>query len=518
MGDGVSIVIPSAHRHRLDLLAATLEGMQRCAGVEQIIVSELGTEPCAIDVARAHGAEHVFSPDHGAFDRARALNAGSALARGREIFWCDGDFLFDTGFVSRAQREMRACRADYFYPHSRMDYLDETSTRAVLAGALHPRDAVSIRTMLPMTGNPGGMGMVRAEFVRRYGGMVDGFRGWGCEDHGWLRKAVLLGKTDVSRHPEQRVWHLFHPDGGSHSERALVEAARRNPHYQRNMLLMNQINAIPSGEEFLRHFPPPAHFPLPWGAHARLALVAAAASAEASAGARAAEWAWRLRKVYGFEAQIVFADPRCPDDAVRDLRVDAAVGFADDPAGCHALMAAMSDRLLLLVADVAHPQRVPMPACPAPTILARTPAQLAAWRNRGFPVWHCPWKDGDTAGSDAAPPLTGPLSYLLGATRWWKIRIELDRAALPAPALDRPRFWYVGLHDAGAAEIARQDIGGIELMRAIEDDSRAIVIERAAASPLPPATWTVWPTDRYGRWLEKLSGPAQAVDLGQGWG
>ena len=372
--------------------------------------------------------------------------------------------------------------------------------------------------MAPMTGNPGGMGMVRAEFVRRYGGMVDGFRGWGCEDHAWLRKATLLGKVAVSHDPGQRTWHLYHPDSGSHSERALLDAARRNPHYHRNALLMNQINMIASGEEFLRHFPPPAHFPLPWAANAKLAFVAAAASAEAPAGARAAEWAWRLRRIYGFEAQLVFADPCRPDEAVRELSFDAAVGFAEDAAGCHALIAALGERLTLLAADVPHPGRVPMPAGPAPMILARTAPQAAAWRKRGLPVWHCPWKDGDEAGSDAAPPITGPLSYLLGAKRLWKIRIELDRAALPPSALDRPRFWYVGLHDAAAAEIARQDLGGVELMRAIADDSRAIVIERAAASPLPPATWTVWPTDRYGRWLEKLSGPAQAEDLGRSWG
>ena len=263
MGDGVSIVIPSANRHRLDLLAATLASLRRCGGVEQIIVSELGASPCALEVAREHDAEHLFSHAEGPFDRSRALNAGSALARGREIFWCDGDFVFEPGFVARAQREMRARGADYFYPHSRMDYLDEAGSRAVMAGSLHPRDALSLRTMAPMTGNPGGMGMVRAEFVRRYGGMVDGFRGWGCEDHAWLRKATLLGKVAVSHDPGQRTWHLYHPDSGSHSERALLDAARRNPHYHRNALLMNQINMIASGEEFLHHFPPPAHFPLP---------------------------------------------------------------------------------------------------------------------------------------------------------------------------------------------------------------------------------------------------------------
>lgn len=517
MGDGVSIVIPSANRYRLDLLAATLASMRRCAAVEQIIVAEMGASPCALELAQAQGVEHIFTHMAGAFDRAHMLNSGSALARGKEILWCDGDFLFEPEFVARAQREMRACDADYFYPHSRMDYLGEADSRHVLAGVRHPGDCHPIRSMAPMTGNPGGMGMVRTDFVRRYGGMVDGFRGWGCEDHAWLRKAMLLGKVDVSRHPDQRTWHLYHPDSGSHSERALNQAIRRNPHYAANALLMHRINAIGSGEEFLRQFPPPSHFALPWARSARLLFVVAADSPDMPAAARAVEWGQRIERTYGLGPKIIQADPRSPDGAVRDLDADAILGFADDNAGCHALMAALGTKLMLLVTDAARPARVPLPVGPAPMILARTSAQVNAWRRRGIPVWHRPWRENDAPGSDVAPPLVAPLSFLLGATRLWRIRIELDRTALPAPALDRPRFWYVGLHDTGDAEIARQDLCGIELQSVLADASRPIIIERAAASPLPPATWTIWPTDRHGRWLDKLSGTAQAEDLGHSW-
>lgn len=517
MNDGVCIVIPSANRHRLHLLAATLAGMRKCEGIEQIIVTEMGTTPHAFELAQAHGAEHIFTHSGGLFDRSRMMNAGAALARSREILWCDGDFLFDPHFIVQAQREMRECGADYFYPHSRMDYLGEGDTSDVLAGVRHPRMCQPLRMMAPMTGNPGGMGMVSARFIKRHGGMLDGFRGWGCEDHAWLRKATLLGKVDVSHDPGQRVWHLFHPDSGSHSEQALRVAIRRNPHYAANAILMDRINAIGSGEAFLQQFPKPARLPSPWPAHARLIFVTAASDRRAPAAARAHEWGRRLERVYGLVPRQVLADPSAPDPMVAALHGEAIVGFADDPAGCHALMAALGSRLTLLVSDVARPGNVTIPFQPASMVFARTTAQRDLWAARN-PVWHVTWQADGTGHENLAPPLVPPLSYLLGATRRWKIRIELDRQLLSPCALDRPRFWYVGLHDAEAIEVMREDMGGAELRRALSDSRGPIVIERAAICPTPPATWTIWPTDRHGRWLEKLSGQAVAEDLGRSWG
>ncbi len=516
MAGGVSIVIPSANRHRLHLLSATLAGMRRCDAVEQIVIAEMGSAPHALDLARRYGADYVFTSDGGAFNRSRMMNAGAALARGAEILWCDGDFLFEPSFLLRAQREMRDGGADYFFPHSLIDYLDEQNTQEVLAGRRHPRECGSLRRLAPITGNPGGMGMVRADFLQRHGGMIEGFRGWGFEDHGWLHKARLLGKVCVSHAPEQRVWHLFHADSGSHSERALREAARRNAHYAANAQLMERIAAIRSPEAFARHFPAPKHLSRPWAPHARIVFIAAAQDWNAASARRARGWAQGLERFYGLAVPVGRADPRAPDAAVAMPDADAVVGFADDPVACHALMSALGARLTLLVSDAAQPGDIPLTARPVPMILARRPEQRDAWAARAT-AWHLPWQ-ADTGPADHPPaPLVGALSILLGATRRWKIRIELDRAALPPAALDRPRFWYVGLHDADAVELMRQDLCGAELKFALADPSRPVTIERTANSPLPPATWTVWPTDCHGRWLDKLSGPAAAEDLGLVW-
>jgi Glycosyltransferase (GlcNAc) len=89
----------------------------------------------------------------------------------------------------------------------------------------------------------------------------------------------------------------------------------------------------------------------------------------------------------------------------------------------------------------------------------------------------------------------------------WRLRIGLDRSALGDAAVETPRFWYVGIHDADDVEIARVDADRNELDRALADPGERIVIERQFRSTRRPARWTVWPVDRRGLWTERLSGP-----------
>ncbi|MES2442404.1 MAG: GlcNAc-transferase family protein [Pseudomonadota bacterium] len=95
----------------------------------------------------------------------------------------------------------------------------------------------------------------------------------------------------------------------------------------------------------------------------------------------------------------------------------------------------------------------------------------------------------------------------------WNIRIVLDRETVPPPALDRPSFWYVGFHDGEQQELARADARAAEITRALATNQGAIVLERQIRTAQPPQSWTVWPTDRQGRWLGKLSGPIDAACL-----
>ena len=95
----------------------------------------------------------------------------------------------------------------------------------------------------------------------------------------------------------------------------------------------------------------------------------------------------------------------------------------------------------------------------------------------------------------------------------WRLRIALDRQALPEAALDEPRFWYVGVHDADDVEIARHDADRQEVNGALAGGGARIVIERQVRSARPPARWTVWPVDRRGYWTERLSGAVVAEQV-----
>jgi hypothetical protein len=112
-------------------------------------------------------------------------------------------------------------------------------------------------------------------------------------------------------------------------------------------------------------------------------------------------------------------------------------------------------------------------------------------------------------GEEPAPPIPAA-----GPSKQWQVRLALDHEALAPAALDQPLFWYVGFHDAEGVEIARDDAGRAELQQLLSG-GQPILIERRFASPRPPASWTVWPTDRRGRWLGKIERPIDAHTLAQ---
>ena len=93
--------------------------------------------------------------------------------------------------------------------------------------------------------------------------------------------------------------------------------------------------------------------------------------------------------------------------------------------------------------------------------------------------------------------------------REWRLRIVLERAALPPAALADPRFWYVGFHDAEGVEIYRQDAGAEELRIVFAGNAPQIAIARQFSSQRRPVTWTVWPVGRDGEWLDKIVGAAE---------
>jgi len=411
---GLSVVIPFGGRERLGPLEATLSGLRQSIAVHQIIVAEMGSEPVALDLARRWDADHVFIAAPGPFDKARAINTGSLLARQPEILWCDGDLLFGDNFLTRAQQELKARALDFLFPFSRIDYLDDAQSREVRAGARSPADCHPVRVLRPIRGGAiGGVGLVRAQFLRRHGGMIEGFLGWGGEDNAWVHKATLAGRVGATRHTDQIAWHLHHPGSG-----AAAQPWLGNPHYARNVALLGRIQRIRTAAELLRQFPQPEHAAPPWPSQARLAFIAVAEHPDAQAAALASAWAQRLDQAYGGAVQVLPTSAAGLAATLDGLSADAVVAFAGDAAACATLAAALHNRPAIFVpsaTDADADADWPETSAGDCWILARSSEQANQWRRRGVRVWHRAWDDPAPDAAGRMPVVVQPLSMLLGA-------------------------------------------------------------------------------------------------------
>ena len=139
---------------------------------------------------------------------------------------------------------------------------------------------------------------------------------------------------------------------------------------------------------------------------------------------------------------------------------------------------------------------------------ARTFAEYEAYAGLSF---RRRWASAETLADQEPPPPPAPRAP--SQERAWAVRLELAREALPPAALDRPWLWYLGFHDEAYAEIARQDVLRPELNRALAGAEGPIVIERQFVSDREPRTWTLWPADRRGRWLNQITGPLDSSCL-----
>jgi hypothetical protein len=415
--------------------------------------------------------------------------------------------VFGPQFPARALEEFRASGLDFMFPFSTIDYLDDPQSQAVIAGTLDPVHGRSIRTLMPHPGGaPGGMGLVRADFLRSHGGMIDGFRGWGHEDLAWLHKVATLGRIGATRRDDQRAWHLFHPDSGSHSSDAHRLAARNNPHFGSNRARLDHICSVSCPAAFARDFPPVTVRP-PWPDGSCIIFVAT----KGRAMRQARTWAAQLERAFGSGPIIVPADAEPLAATLRTRGARIAVAFGDTLAACAATAAlAPTEAWLLVPASITDDGGPDNPDQRNAMVLAGQAGQMELLRQRGLNIWHRPWDSGGASANDM-PVILQPLSHLLGRPRNWRIRITLDRRAVSPTALDRPPFWYIGCHDAQGTEVMRSDASFAELRAIFARGGDHIVIEREIRAVRPPDRWTVWTLDRRRTWLDNLSGPVETA-------
>ncbi|MFS8979366.1 glycosyltransferase [Cupriavidus necator] len=249
----VSVIVPHGGAERLPHLAATLATLRQRDGVGEIVVVEMGPNPVAIDVARRWADRHLFVEHDGAFERARALNAGQAVAKGELLLWLDNDLLVPPDFVSRAAQELRARRLDALTPYSTVRYLSQADSQRVLQGVCDPQQCRPENVLAAGTGASGGATLVRREFLAKHGGLVEGFRGWGGEDNAWNHKVALLGRCGRTLRTDQHIHHLYHPGSGGNRVGC---AGAAHPHYAANVELMRRVCTVRRPDEFVSKFPP----------------------------------------------------------------------------------------------------------------------------------------------------------------------------------------------------------------------------------------------------------------------
>lgn len=299
----VSVVIPHGGRERLPHLSTTLAHLASLTAVAEIIISELGLQPEAAEVARRWRVRHVFSRCDGPFERARALNIGSGLAMSEYVLWLDNDLLLADGFVERAITEATARQLDYLIPYCDVAYLSEADSQRIVQGSAGPGDCRPVKRLRSGRDVSGGAGLVRRAFLERFGGLSEDFRGWGGEDNAWCHKVAILGRTGVSSDGKQVAHHLHHPASGA---LAGTPAAANNPLYPRNVDLLRQMAALSTATAFLQRYPPPPHPSCPWSGERTFVF---AASADDTSVEQAERWRNALMRFYHMGIDPVLTDP-----------------------------------------------------------------------------------------------------------------------------------------------------------------------------------------------------------------
>jgi SAM-dependent methyltransferase len=268
--EGVSVIIPHGGRERLPHLTATLANLGQCHGAHEVIVVDMGEAPYAEETARRFADKYVFVRHLDAFQRARALNIGTPFATYDLLLWNDNDLILPVDFIEKAAEELRARQLDNLIPYTDIRYLSGADSREIMAGTRNPSDCNPVKIFRSRYDASGGSGLVRKAFILEYGGLHEGFRGWGGDDNAWSFKAQLLGRSSATQFRDRHVYHLFHEQSGGYGGNSHIA---QNPYYNANVALMNQIVSTRNRDEFIRRFPPTKHFSCPWQKEQRIAFI-----------------------------------------------------------------------------------------------------------------------------------------------------------------------------------------------------------------------------------------------------
>lgn len=409
---GVSAIVVHGGAERLPLLAGMVASLKQSPEVEQLIIVDVGDTPHAHALAVRWGADYVYAPDPGPFNRARAVNIGCGLAHNDLLLWSDNDLLYTPGLIKTAIGELLMRNLDYIVPYAQIRYLSERDSLSVLAGAEDPAHCKPLAVLGTGRGGAadGGVGLVRADFVRRYGALCEEFRGWGGEDNAWMHKVSVLGRAGATASRGQTIYHLYHPSTGGLGG----DPWKRNPeHYGRNLALLEEFRKHRSRNAFLSKYPPPTHNTCPWSRDQRILIVY---SPEVDTlAAHQQHLLSALTTSYGIS--VTGVDPSQLHAAVHTSDTLVVMGRA---AACAVLSdeghRSWWERSVIVLEPgtqvVASDKEVMSRA--AVIVVAETET-MESLRQLGCRVWHRPWLSGNDVSRPGAPVIVQPLSLVLAS-------------------------------------------------------------------------------------------------------
>lgn len=160
-------------------------------------------------LARSFPEAPIFLADDGLQPWARGASIDQAIAGAPHdlLFVCDADLLLAPAQIEAAL-EAAAAEPGQVIPFDLYRYLNEASTRAAIA-ALDPTTWHRLRHKFTMRTSVGGSMAITRESWKRAGGHDPRFRGWGCQDYGFMYAASTL-VAPLRRIPGP-VLHLCHP-------------------------------------------------------------------------------------------------------------------------------------------------------------------------------------------------------------------------------------------------------------------------------------------------------------------
>lgn len=176
-----------------------------------VILSEAGLAPTT-ELSLPEGVERIFQKDGGPFNKAKACNAGWALARSHVIAFVDADTYVNPAVVAAAIRRIE--RTDeVIRPFGALVELTKEERDVFLSSGELPAtespEVSDIRghEVIPATG--GNVILSRNRYLRA-GGMDESFLGWGGEDDAFSTALRRSGSTLLTVRKEV-AYHLWHP-------------------------------------------------------------------------------------------------------------------------------------------------------------------------------------------------------------------------------------------------------------------------------------------------------------------